>query len=68
MKFTKKKQRRVITRTEADIIASKAYFDDRMKGKEKPFAEYDNLSDKLCDKILFLVGQFVVFYRINIYN
>lgn len=50
MKFTKKKHRRILTRTEADIIASKAYFDDKMNGKEKPFAEYDKLSDKLCGK------------------
>ena len=52
MKFSKYNKRRSCrrTRTDADIIASKIYFDDRVNGKEKPFAEYDRISDRLCGK------------------
>lgn len=50
MKFRKKRKPRRISRIDADIIASKAYYDDRVRGLEKPFAEYDRLSDRLCGK------------------
>lgn len=47
---SKKRRRRYISRTDADIVASKAYYDDKVKGTELPLAEYDKLSDKLCGK------------------
>ena len=46
-----KKRRRHMSRTDADIMASKAYYDDRTKGIELPLEEYDKLSDKLCGKL-----------------
>ena len=46
----KKRIRRHMSRTDADIVASKAYYDDKVKGTELPLAEYDKLSDKLCGK------------------
>ena len=47
---SKKRIRRHMSRTDADIMASKAYYDDRSKGTELTLAEYDKLSDKLCGK------------------
>lgn len=47
---SKKRIRRPMSRTDADIVASKAYYEDRIKGTELPLAEYDKLSDKLCGK------------------
>jgi hypothetical protein len=46
----KRKIRRRLDRSDADIIAAKAYYDDRVMGIEKPLVEYDRLSDQLCGK------------------
>jgi len=49
MKFNpnKKTFRRKISRSDADIIASYAYYQDRCDGKELSPADYDKLSDKI---------------------
>jgi len=46
----KKRIRRPMSRTDADIVASKAYYDDRIRGTELPMKAYDELSDRLCGK------------------
>lgn len=46
----KKRIRRPISRADADIVASKAYYDDRIRGTELPMKAYDELSDRLCGK------------------
>ena len=47
---SKKRRRRHMSRTDADIVASKAYYDDRIRGTELPIKVYDELSDRLCGK------------------
>jgi len=47
---SKKRIRRHMSRTDADIVASKAYYDDRIRGTELPMKAYDELSDRLCGK------------------
>ncbi len=47
---SKKRIRRPMSRTDADIVASKAYYDDRIRGTELPMKAYDELSDRLCGK------------------
>lgn len=54
MKFTKynnpnkrRKPRRKIDRTDADIIAAKAFFDDQQRGTAQPLKYYDRLSDQI---------------------
>lgn len=46
----KKHYRRPISRTDADIIATKALFDDKVRGEAKPLSFYDSLSDSLSGK------------------
>lgn len=56
MKFSKyynpkkKKHYKKVSRVDADIIASKAAFDDAINDNFKSFNYYDNLSDSLCKK------------------
>lgn len=45
---SKKRTRRLMSRTDADIVASKAYYDDRIRGTELPMKAYDELSDRFC--------------------
>jgi len=54
MKFTKwnnpskKRRKRKMSRTDADIIAGKMMIEDRIHGEEMPLKFYDHVSDKLC--------------------
>lgn len=49
MKFRKKQRRcRRITRTDADIIATKAMADDVRRGIKRDITHYDAMSDILC--------------------
>ena len=56
MKFTKynnpskRRKRKVLSRTDADIIATKNMFDDRCRGIELPLNYYDEQSDNMCGK------------------
>lgn len=43
----KKHYRKHISRTDADIIATKALLDDKINGEAKSLSYYDALSDKL---------------------
>lgn len=46
----KRRQRRKIDRTDADILAAKQMLDDKERGVEMPLKHYDELSDQLCGK------------------
>lgn len=46
----KKKLRRRIDRSTADILAAKAMVDDLNLGINRGFKYYDKLSDKMCGK------------------
>lgn len=56
MKFTKynnpskKRTRKHISRTDADILAIKSMLDDQARGIEMPLAAYDEQSDRMCGK------------------
>lgn len=56
MKFTKynnpskKKPRRKMSRTDADIMAGKQMIIDHENGIKMPIEHYDKLSDQLCGK------------------
>lgn len=50
MKFKKKQVRRRISRTDADILASKNALCDRQNDIELPLSYYDHVSDILCGK------------------
>jgi hypothetical protein len=44
---SKRRTHKRYSRTEADIIASKRAFDDKMRGVELPASFYDHISDDL---------------------
>lgn len=46
----KRRLRRKIDRTDADILAAKQMLDDKERGVEMPLKHYDELSDQLCGK------------------
>jgi len=46
----KRKTRRKMDRTDADIMAGKQMIDDKARGIDMPLKYYDELSDKLCGK------------------
>lgn len=46
----KRKPRRKMNRTDADILAGKQMLDDKERGVEMPLKHYDELSDQLCGK------------------
>ena len=46
----KRRPRRKIDRTDADILAAKQMLDDREGGVEMPLKYYDEMSDRLCGK------------------
>lgn len=49
--FKKKKRiRRQMSRTEADILACKRMLNDMQNGNEQPLLFYDHVSDQLCGK------------------
>ena len=46
----KRRPRRKIDRTDADILSTKQMLDDKERGVEMPLKHYDELSDQLCGK------------------
>lgn len=46
----KRRPRRKLNRTDADILAGKQMIDDVAKGIKMPLKYYDEISDKLCGK------------------
>lgn len=46
----KKRNYRRVSRTDADIIATKNMLDDMRNGIELPLSYYDEHSDKMCNK------------------
>ena len=46
----KRKPRKKLSRTDADIVASKAMIDDMRLGYNLGLQYYDELSDRLCGK------------------
>lgn len=49
-KFKRKRYKRVINRTDADIIAAKNMLDDKRRGIDLPLSFYDKQSDAMCGK------------------
>ena len=47
---SKRKHRRTLSRTDADIIAAKNMIDDRQNGVELPLSFYDEQSDRMSRK------------------
>lgn len=47
---SKRKHRRTLSRTDADIIAAKNMIDDRQNGVELPLSCYDEQSDRMSGK------------------
>ena len=47
---SKKRRRRRMSRTDADIIAAKMMFDNMQRGIDLPLSFYDAASDKMCGK------------------
>lgn len=46
----KRKPRRKLDRTDADILAGKQMLEDKANGIEMPLKYYDEISDRLCSK------------------
>lgn len=47
---SKRRRRKYIDRSTADILAAKSMVMDRMSGIEVPLKTYDAYSDRLCNK------------------
>ena len=45
-----RKKRKKISRTDADILATKNMITDRARGIELPLSYYDKQSDQMCGK------------------